>query len=83
MSSILPGRLVMMITRSDRNTASGIEWVISKTVFRLSSPDALKLQVHVLARHGVESAERLVHQQDRRIVDKRTADRDPLLHAAG
>ena len=36
-SSMVPGRLVMTITRSDRNTASGMEWVISNTVLRFSS----------------------------------------------
>jgi hypothetical protein len=45
-------------------------------------PDALELAVHVFARHGIERAERLVHEQDRRIVDEGAADADALLHAA-
>ena len=46
-------------------------------------PDALQLEVHLLARHRVERAERLVHQQHRRVVDERAHDRHALLHAAG
>ena len=36
-----------------------------------------------LARHLVERAERLVHEQQRRLEGERARDRDPLLHAAG
>jgi hypothetical protein len=39
--------------------------------------------IHALAGHGVERAERLVHQHDLGIVHQRPADRGPLLHAAG
>ena len=46
-------------------------------------PDAHQLEAELLARHGVERRERLVHQQNRRIVNERAADRNPLLHAAG
>ena len=45
-------------------------------------PDALQLDVHRLAGERVERAERLVHQQQRRIVDQRAHQRDALLHAA-
>src|SRR5258708_118648 len=45
-------------------------------------PDAHELEPEFLARHGIESREGLVHQQDRRVVNERAADRDPLLHAA-
>ena len=45
-------------------------------------PDALELEVHALARHGVERAERLVHEQHGGIVDEAAGDRDALLHAA-
>ena len=44
--------------------------------------DPLQFQVHLFARHRVERAERLVHQQDRRIVHQRPADRRALLHPA-
>ena len=64
-SSIVPGRLVITMTRSDRNTASGMEWVM-RTLSSTLRPDALQLEIHVLARHGVEGPERLVHQQDAR-----------------
>ncbi len=78
-----PGRSLMTITRSDRNTASGMLWVMSSTVFFEADPDALQLQVHVLARHRVQRAEGLVHQQHRGVVQQRPADRGALLHAAG
>jgi len=45
-------------------------------------PDALQIQIHLLARHGVERAEGLVHQQERGVVDERPDDGDALLHAA-
>ena len=45
-------------------------------------PDALQLQIHLVARHGVERAERLVHQQDFGIVGERAGDRRALPHAA-
>ena len=47
-----------------------------------SRPDAQQLEVHRLARHRVERAEGLVHQQQRRVVHERAAMRDALLHAA-
>ena len=45
--------------------------------------DPHQLDIHALARHGVERAERLVHQHDLGIVHQRPADRGALLHAAG
>ena len=44
--------------------------------------DAQQLGLHVLAGHLVEGAERLVHQQQRRVGGERPGDGDPLLHAA-
>src|SRR5262249_32590916 len=35
-AAIAPGRAVITTTRSPRNTASGIEWVMSKAVLRVS-----------------------------------------------
>ena len=46
-------------------------------------PDPQQLEVEPLARHLVERAERLVHQQQRRVERERTGDRDAHLHAAG
>ena len=46
-------------------------------------PDAQQLKVHLLARQRIERAERLVHQDQLRIVDQRARDRGALLHAAG
>ena len=45
-------------------------------------PDAQQLQAHLLARHGVQRAERLVHQEQARIGQQRPADGHALLHAA-
>ncbi len=45
-------------------------------------PDFLDQQVHLVAGEGVERAERLVHQQHRRIDGKAADDRGALLHAA-
>src|SRR5579883_1550289 len=45
-------------------------------------PDVEELHAKLLPRHGVERRERLVHQQELRVVDEGTADGDPLLHAA-
>ena len=39
--------------------------------------------LEVAARLRVDRRERLVHQQDRRLVGERARDRDALLHAAG
>ncbi len=46
-------------------------------------PDSHQLDVHIIAGHGVERAEWLVEQQDRRIEHEGAADRDAPLHAAG
>ena len=87
-AAMRPGRGDMTTTRSDRNTASAIEWVTNSTVLRCLAgevalaPDAQKLERHVVARHGVERAERLVHQQQRRVEQQRAAERGALLHAA-
>jgi len=45
--------------------------------------DADQLRLHVLARHLVQGAERLVHQQDPWSHGQRPGDGDPLLHPAG
>ena len=45
-------------------------------------PDFLDQQVHLVAREGVERAERLVHQQHGRIDREAAHDRGALLHAA-
>ena len=82
-SSTRPGRGDITTMRSARNTASGIEWVMNSTVLRAGAPDALQLEVHLLARHRVERAERLVHEEERRVVDEGAGDRGALLHAAG
>ena len=54
-------------TRVERNTASAIEWVTKTTVEPRRLPDPQQLEVQPLARHLVERAERLVHQQQLRV----------------
>ena len=83
MTSVMrPGRALMTTTRDDRKTASGIEWV-TNTIGRAGRlPDAQDLLVHALAGHLVERAERLVHEQDRRLEGERPGDGHALLHAA-
>ena len=49
----------------------------------LLQPDALQFEIELIARDGVERTERLVHQQDVRIVGQRARDRGTLPHAAG
>ena len=46
------------------------------------APDAQQQVVHLQPRQFVERAERLVHQQQFRLMDQRAAKRDALLHAA-
>ena len=46
-------------------------------------PQLFQIDAHLLARERIERAERLVHQQQRRIVDQRAHDRGTLAHAAG
>ena len=78
---IRPGRGDITTTRLDRYTASGIEWVTKITVVPVLGADAQQLGLHVLAGHLVERAERLVHQQQRRVGSEGAGDRDALLHA--
>src|SRR5215470_709367 len=47
------------------------------------APDLEQLQVEPLARHLVECAERLVHQQNGRVEREGPRDRHPLLHPPG
>ena len=69
-------------TRSDRKIASSTEWVTKITVSPVRCPDLQQLVLQLLARHRVERAERLVHQQELGIVGEHARDRDALLHAA-
>ena len=73
----------MTTTRVERKTASEIECVTKMTVEPVSLQIREQLQVEALARHLVERAERLVHQQQRGRERERARDRDALLHAAG
>src|SRR5262245_29381158 len=50
--------------------------------FYRAHPDSLKLVHHEIARHGVQSREGLVHEQNIGIMDQAASDTDTLLHAA-
>ena len=63
-AAMRPGRGVIASTRSPRNTASVNECVISSVGARYRLADALQLEVHLVARHRIERAERLVEQQE-------------------
>ena len=81
-SVMRPGRGDITTTRVDRYTASGIEWVTNTTVVAVSRQMRRSSDLHVLARHLVQRAERLVHQQERGMGRERAGDRHPLLHPA-
>ena len=49
----------------------------------LSQPYALQLEIELVARDRIERAERLVHQQDVRIVRESPGNRGTLPHASG
>ena len=49
----------------------------------IALPYPQQFEIHVVARHGVERAERLVHQQQCRMLDQRAANAGALTHAAG
>ena len=80
---IRPGRGDITTTRSERNTASGIECVTNTVLVPVCAQMPQQLGLQPLAGHLVQRAERLVHQQQRRVHGQRPRDRDPLLHAAG
>ena len=46
------------------------------------APDFQQMRLHRAARLRIERAERLVHQQDARLIGERAHDRHALLHAA-
>ena len=70
-------------TRSPRRTASRTLWVTNRTREAAIAPEALELVVEEVAGHGVEGAERLVHEQDLGLLGEGAGEGDPLAHAAG
>ena len=46
-------------------------------------PNPLKLQVHLLSGYRIQSTERLIHQNELRIMDQCPGKGDPLLHSTG
>ena len=48
-----------------------------------AQPQRLEIRAHLQARQRIERAERLVHEQQRRIVHQRSDQRHALAHAAG
>src|SRR5215467_13933550 len=81
-SMMVAGRRAMTSARSERNAASRMLWVTKITVLRLACQmrcSSTAISSRVIA---VERAERLIHQQDARIMHERPANRDALAHAA-
>ena len=64
-----------------RRTASRTLWVTKTTVSRGPRPDPLELVVEDVAGHGVERAERLVHQQDVGVLGEGPGQGHALTHA--
>ncbi len=60
-----------------------MSWVTKRIVIPNSSRTCEHEVLEVAAGLRVDRGERLVHQQDRRLVGERAGDRDPLLHPAG
>ena len=77
-----PGRLESSTTRSPRRTASRTLWVTNSTVRPVLAPEPLELVVQQVAGHGVERAERLVHEQHVGLLRERAGQLHPLAHAA-
>ena len=80
--STWPGLWVMTRILSERNTASGIEWVTRRVVVLRGEPDTLQLDVQALSCHLVECSERLIEQQQVWVQQERSCDSDPLPHAS-
>ena len=78
-----PGRAVMTTMWVARNRASSIECVIQRIGLAGPAPDAADFFLQQLACLLIERGERLVHEQDLRIVGQRPGDADALLHATG
>ena len=69
-----PGRGLMTTIRSARSVASWIECVTNTIVFRSSLQIRWSSRLSSSLRQRVERRERLVHQEDRWIVDERSAE---------
>src|SRR5579863_4777150 len=80
-SAIVPGRVVMANTRSDKKIASAMEWVMKNTVLRLVPQIRISSRFICSRVIASSAAERLVHQQQTRVLDQRADDRGALLHA--
>ena len=73
----------MTAIRSDRVIASSWSWVTNTLVVPELQVEVLDLGPHPAAQAGVEVAERLVEQEDERLLDERPTERHALLLAAG
>ena len=69
--------------RSPIFTASSMSWVTNTIVLRDLALEAQELVLQPGAGHGVDRAERLVHQQHRRVGGERAGDADALALPAG
>ena len=78
-----PGRALITQMRLARKPASRRSCVTSSTVGRCASQSVLQDRPEFLAGELVERAERLVEQQQARLVDQGAAEIGALEHAAG
>ena len=69
--------------RSPSFTASSMSWVTNTTVLRTSRLEAEELVLQPRRVHRVDGAERLVHQQHRRVGAQRPGHADALALPAG
>ena len=69
--------------RSDSVIASSWSWVTKTLVVPSAQVEVLDLGPHPGPERGVEVAERLVEQEDQRLLDQRPPERHALLLAAG
>ena len=71
------------ISRVPSLKASAMSWVTMKTVMPVSRQSASGELLHVAPDAGIERAERLVEEEDLRLLEERLGDGEALLHAAG
>ena len=81
-SATRPGRLVRTTIRSPRRTASRTLCVTKTIVTPVSRQMRSSFVVEQVAGHRVERPERLVHEQDVRVLRESPGDRNTLAHAA-
>ena len=78
--TIFPSRMTQI--RSDSVIASSWSWVTKTLVVPNAKVEVLDLGAHPRAQGGVEVAERFVEEEDQRLLDEGSPERDALLLSA-